>query len=165
MFKKLVIIAIVIWLSTIFYLSHMEAEESGSKTTDIITISIEKTAIILNKEELTDEQMDKIVKSLHTPVRKVAHGVVYAVLAVLVMTGVNFTKIKMWKKIFITLLICIIYAVSDEFHQNFVSGRTPYVRDVIIDAVGAIIGIITFIVFKKIIEIRNAKSEIKSNKK
>jgi VanZ family protein len=38
------------------------------------------------------------------------------------------------------VLFCILYGVSDEFHQSFVPGRTPDVRDLATDAVGAAIG-------------------------
>ncbi len=39
------------------------------------------------------------------------------------------------------LAICIFYAATDEFHQLFVSGRSGQLRDVCIDAAGAVIGI------------------------
>src|SRR5688572_21203111 len=31
------------------------------------------------------------------------------------------------------VLFCIFYGVSDEFHQSFVPGRTPDVKDLIVD--------------------------------
>jgi VanZ family protein len=36
------------------------------------------------------------------------------------------------------LAICLLWAASDEWHQTFVPGRTGRVRDVAIDAVGAL---------------------------
>ena len=38
------------------------------------------------------------------------------------------------------VLFCILYGVSDEFHQSFVPGRTPDVRDLVADGVGAALG-------------------------
>lgn len=35
----------------------------------------------------------------------------------------------------------VLYGISDEFHQSFVPNRTPDVRDVLVDAAGAIVGI------------------------
>ncbi len=35
--------------------------------------------------------------------------------------------------------ICVLYAVSDEFHQSFVDGRIGTPRDVLIDTVGALV--------------------------
>lgn len=35
-----------------------------------------------------------------------------------------------------SFLFCILYAISDEYHQSFVPGRTPMARDVGIDIIG-----------------------------
>ena len=35
------------------------------------------------------------------------------------------------------LLMAVLFALSDEFHQSFVDGRTSTLRDVMIDALGA----------------------------
>ena len=42
----------------------------------------------------------------------------------------------------ISLLISMLYACPDEFHQHFVPGRSCEVRDVLIDTAGALIGIL-----------------------
>ena len=44
------------------------------------------------------------------------------------------------KKIAIALVVCILFAISDEFHQLFVPGRGAQVKDVLIDTAGAIVG-------------------------
>ncbi len=41
----------------------------------------------------------------------------------------------------LSLMICILYAISDEVHQSFVPGRGPGVMDVLIDSAGAMVGI------------------------
>ena len=38
-------------------------------------------------------------------------------------------------------LFCVLVAASDEFHQSFVPGRTPAVRDVGIDLLGALLAL------------------------
>lgn len=48
---------------------------------------------------------------------------------------------RRWKCFFWSLVIGALYACSDEFHQRFVPGRGPAVRDVCIDSVGVLIGI------------------------
>ena len=42
----------------------------------------------------------------------------------------------------LSLLISMLYACTDEFHQHFVPGRSCEVRDVLIDTAGALIGIL-----------------------
>ena len=37
----------------------------------------------------------------------------------------------------IALLICVFYALTDEFHQSFIPGRTATLRDVGFDTLGA----------------------------
>jgi len=50
----------------------------------------------------------------------------------------------------VTLIFCFLYAVSDEVHQIFVPGRAFAVGDIIIDTLGAALGIIV-IYFKNLI--------------
>lgn len=38
------------------------------------------------------------------------------------------------------VLCCILYGLSDEFHQSFVPGRTPDAMDLVADAAGAALG-------------------------
>jgi VanZ family protein len=55
----------------------------------------------------------------------------------------------------LTLLICVLYAISDETYQIFVPGRSAQLSDVLIDSVGAVAGIVMYLGFSrmKIIEI------------
>lgn len=36
------------------------------------------------------------------------------------------------------MLICVLYAASDELHQHFLSGRSPQLKDILIDSLGAL---------------------------
>jgi len=49
---------------------------------------------------------------------------------------------KRYKGIKLALLICILYAVSDEVHQLFIPGRGGQFKDVIIDSAGVLVEII-----------------------
>jgi hypothetical protein len=40
------------------------------------------------------------------------------------------------------LLMAILFALSDEFHQSFVEGRTSTLRDVLIDGIGATVALL-----------------------
>lgn len=70
---------------------------------------------------------------------KQVHGVVYAVLSVLVL----WASIKgEWrhvrgKHVMAATAVCALYGLSDEFHQRFVPGRDYDLRDLGADAVGA----------------------------
>ena len=45
------------------------------------------------------------------------------------------------RMIIYSLIFCFIYACSDEMHQLFINGRSGEIRDVLIDSIGAFIGI------------------------
>ena len=70
--------------------------------------------------------------------KKTAHITVYAILYVLIQRALNLTtKLNInvsWK---VALLLCVLYGVSDEIHQSFVSGRQGTLRDVGFDTLGS----------------------------
>lgn len=60
------------------------------------------------------------------------------------------------KKIFlITILICFLYAVSDEIHQYFVPGRACRIFDVTIDTLGSSFFILVYFLYSKIKQNQN----------
>lgn len=71
-------------------------------------------------------------------VKKTAHLTEFAILAILLYRALLSEKVKKEKIIFWTLAFSIIYAFSDEFHQSFIPGREPRLRDVAIDGFGSL---------------------------
>ncbi|MGD9129490.1 MAG: VanZ family protein [Candidatus Woesebacteria bacterium] len=71
--------------------------------------------------------------------KKLAHIFVYAILYLLLFQGLIKIKIKESKpKLYLLpLFICFLYALSDEFHQSLVAGRTANLRDVAYDMLGS----------------------------
>lgn len=67
----------------------------------------------------------------------VAHMVVYAVLGVLAFRAWRVEGLRPAQAAWAAFLLCVVYGVSDEWHQSFVPNRTPSVLDVVADAVGA----------------------------
>ena len=80
-------------------------------------------------------------------VRKLAHAVEYGVLAVLLGITIRFSRRWNQKWQIKTIILCWLYACTDEFHQLFVPGRAGQVRDVIIDTVGAIFAVLVIWLF------------------
>jgi VanZ family protein len=83
------------------------------------------------------------VSALDFVVKKLAHMLVYATLYILLYRAVAILsdslpseKRQLWL-LLLPLLICLIYAVSDEFHQSFVPNRFGSFRDVGYDMLGA----------------------------
>ncbi len=57
-------------------------------------------------------------------------------------SGISGESVHFPKTAGISLLISMLYACTDEFHQHFVPGRSCEVRDALIDTAGALIGIL-----------------------
>ena len=69
--------------------------------------------------------------------RKIAHVLEYAVLAALLARAWPRRKYLFWE----VFAVVVFYAASDEFHQLFVIGRAGSLRDVLIDGIGAFLGL------------------------
>ena len=71
---------------------------------------------------------------------KIAHASIYGVLAVTVI----FAQSKKSRErkpllvILITVIACLLYGISDEFHQSMVPGRFPSGLDIAADVCGAV---------------------------
>lgn len=81
--------------------------------------------------------------------RKLAHFCIYTALGFFVSGAVfctRFNKPRLLRSA-IALIICVLYAVTDEIHQSFIPGRSCELRDVIIDSSGALLGTLIMIGF------------------
>ena len=72
------------------------------------------------------------VEVCHMLVRKCAHFTEYGILFWLLIRG------PMKDRPYLALLLCVLYALSDEGHQIFVPGRTASLYDVALDSTGAL---------------------------
>ncbi len=84
---------------------------------------------------------DDFIDRLDHRVRKNAHLFTYLILGVLMMNALRRSGISGYRVIVLSFVICALYAGSDEVHQLFVQGRGAEVKDVVIDSVGALLGI------------------------
>ena len=48
------------------------------------------------------------------------------------------------KYVLLASIICIIYALTDEFHQTFIDGRSGQISDVFLDSSGSLIATVVF---------------------
>jgi len=68
----------------------------------------------------------------HMLVRKAAHFTEYGILFWLLIRG------PMARRPYLALMLCVVYALTDEGHQVFVPGRTASLYDVALDSTGAL---------------------------
>lgn len=91
---------------------------------------------------LTQSQIDSYANKINGKVRKLAHFTEYAVLAVCVSFPLYVYGLRGITLMMGAGIICVSFAASDEYHQSFIIGRTPSIRDVCIDSMGVCLGII-----------------------
>lgn len=76
-------------------------------------------------------------------IRKAAHFSIYASLGFTIyMLMVKGYDIKTKVSVIMAPCICAIYAITDELHQTFVSGRSGEVKDVLLDTAGSLAGML-----------------------
>lgn len=123
---------VVIWMGIIFYLSHQPASASSALSGGILEWVLRLVPFDVDEE------------FVHFLVRKGAHFSAYFMLGMLLMHAIRVKRLIVGMGV--SLFIAVLYAASDEFHQTFIAGRSGEVRDVMIDSVGAIVGIIVYVV-------------------
>lgn len=79
-------------------------------------------------------------------VRKAAHFSVYCLLGGALSVALRRINRESW---WLPILLACLYAISDEFHQSFVPGRGPLATDVMIDTMGASLGVLIYRIFRK----------------
>lgn len=93
--------------------------------------------------EMTEAEQAVLTEGLSFWIRKTAHFFMYTVLGVLsFLNGASYRSIRLGVRAVSGEAFCVLYAVTDEWHQTFVSGRSGELRDVLIDGLGALFGIL-----------------------
>ncbi|MBO0696575.1 MAG: VanZ family protein [Verrucomicrobia bacterium] len=125
---------LLLWLSVIFI---------GS--TDLMSAEHTSRFIVPFLRWLKPDISPQTVASIHVIIRKGAHLSEYAVLALLLLrAAIRMTNpnVPMLVLCAIVWVACVFVAVTDELHQTFVQSRGAAATDVLIDSVGALLGLL-----------------------
>ena len=130
------VLAVMLFIfSSSAQIAEVSSESSGGFTRVFLSVFVE------DFDEMSHEKQQELVDSLQFVVRKGAHFSVYFVLGSLCFFAMNTYSIKTKQKAYISILISLIYAISDEIHQIFVPGRAGRITDVFIDLAGILTGV------------------------
>ena len=141
-------ILVILWMFVIFNFSSQNGSKS-TKTSDVVTSMVVNVTTNVTNKDISREEVKKKVEDSTFLVRKTAHFTEYLILGILVFQLLSdYTKISK-KTIIFSLLICYLYAVSDEVHQIFIPGRTAKIMDTFIDGAGSLFGIILANIYYK----------------
>ena len=158
--KKIIIILCLCWMGLIFFMSSNNGKISHQESNKMINV----VKSIQAKLQIKDENKTINENKLDYVVRKSAHTFIYMMLAVLV-SSIFFVFNKKGKNTIVYILfICLLFAVTDEFHQSFVPQRTSLVSDILFDFAGSLIGLALFYLAYYQIYARYAIKEKKSLK-
>lgn len=161
-YRAIILFFLICTLLMIFSFSNQNGTQSKGVSTKVTEKILQFSKYYQNADQKNQQQ---ILNRTNAIIRKVAHFSIYTILGLLVM-GIMFkTKIPYKRRIYITIIIGILYAILDEFHQSFSPGRTPKITDVYIDTLGIILGILLMSVFEKIYYIYVTNRLQKSQKK
>ncbi len=145
----ILIILIIIWMTVIFCFSAQDADDSSKtsgRTLKVIVDTLPET------KDLKETEKEEIIEDWQPTIRKLAHYSIYTIGGVLLYAFFNTTECINAKKVIYTILSGACYAITDEFHQYFVDGRSSEIRDVCIDTAGIITGMIIMIFITKLME-------------
>ena len=142
MIKRTVLWLAVILLSLrIFGFSSDTGPESDSMSQKITKVVVNVVEKSIPTSAQSESDSEKLFELFHFIVRKTAHFSIYALLAVLTLLLARSYELKMRVSALISASYCLLFAVSDEIHQLFVSGRSGQISDVFIDFCGTLCGI------------------------
>jgi len=154
-------IKIAVWYITfmtmvaIFMFSAENATQS-SNTSGTFTEKV--LSISPTFRELPQEEKETVVNTAEAVIRKIAHFTIYTALGFFSYLSLLVTEKKLRLAQLFAVAFSALYAISDEIHQRFSSGRSCQVRDMCIDTCGALCGVLiaTLIIFivKKVSEKR-----------
>lgn len=136
------------WMAIIFLLSHQPSDASSKLSGGL-------TNWLISFWQAVPFHID--VAYVHFIVRKLAHLTAYFILGILMLRAAKRHFSKGLHVIWLSFILCVLYAMSDELHQLFIPGRSGEIRDVIIDSIGALLGISTYFVGSKLVTTSNNK--------
>ncbi|MGN0625869.1 MAG: VanZ family protein [Oscillospiraceae bacterium] len=130
----------LLWMGLIFSFSSQNAEQSSHLSGQTAF----HTAFWFwpGFSELSAEEQAVWVENAQFLVRKTAHFLVYAVLGALLYWSASSLKQSWRRKVVCAWSVGTVYAIGDEIHQLFVSGRSGQLRDVLLDSAGTAVGIL-----------------------
>ncbi len=146
--KEKIILSIISWLTVIISIamimnfSSESGEESNSTSSEVVDSIIE---VLPNGDNITPVQKNNLKFS----VRKLAHLGIYMLLGFCLINAVCITfSVRKLFAYLVSFPLPFLYAIFDEFIiQNKTFGRAPQWLDVGIDYLGAICGMLLYILF------------------
>ncbi len=133
--------AVIALMAVIFSFSAQPADESSATSSPFVDLYMR--LFHPEADSLSPEEQFELRESASFIVRKTAHFTIYTLLGLLSAAAVTATfSGSGFRRFWLPILIGALYAVSDEFHQFFVPGRSCELRDMAVDSAGVLLGVL-----------------------
>lgn len=153
----------LVWMCVIFAFSAQTKEESSVVSQGFSYRIVNTTGLLLHLN-IDEEQLREIANAIEGFVRKGAHMTEYAILAILIYIWLGRWRLSRRRMACTAAVLTILYACSDEVHQLFVAGRAGRISDVLVDSVGAVLGLALFLFIKMCVyKVVGNRKELQSN--
>ena len=139
--KPLSFIPALLLMYMIFSFSAQEADVSSELSYRVSRRIVQTADHVLNMD-LEEYQIDNYAVRINGITRKLAHMGEYFLLAIAVSFPLYVYGLHGILLVLVAGMFCVAFACSDEYHQSLVAGRAAQLRDVGIDSVGILFGII-----------------------
>ncbi|ETI66341.1 VanZ family protein [Neobacillus vireti] len=136
--KKFWVLALIIWMAVIFLFTQLPyfTGENTSK-------AIFKLFAVEHDITQSSDAGSVLITAVNIILRKASHLTGFGIIAFLlfqVFRNFRFPYLLSW-------VLTFLYAITDEWHQSFVPGRTASFQDVLIDGLGAFIALLLTYLF------------------
>lgn len=130
----------IIWMALIFIAST--SEFSGANTSLIV-----RSLLLWLFPNISEAKID----IAHFVVRKAAHFTEYAIFAFFAVRAFATSSHETLRHgfFYVTLILVVVYSLSDELHQSFVPSRTGSIYDTFIDISGGLTALIVYVVWRR----------------
>ena len=137
---------VILCMMIIFYFSQDTGIQSTKKSDGVIL----EVSSFLGVHDLSMKDQQFLIDTFVVPVRKSAHFLIYLVLGITLISFLREFLLSPHKLVLISIFLAFLYACSDEVHQLFVIGRSGQFSDVVLDTIGASVGVLFYyILFRK----------------
>lgn len=135
-------VPVALWMLLIFLLSAQPATVSGQSSERVLKVVLKLTRV---------DEVDPVRLGMWNDIaRDIAHVLAYLVLGVLTRWAMKPGSPGKNVPAAVSLLVCVLYSVTDEVHQYFVPGRSMQAKDLLLDGAGALMGIVLYEVLGRI---------------
>ena len=125
----------------IYYLSGQDGVTSAGLSLKV-SVKVVEIASRIFDHPLSHAEIMQYADLIHFLIRKCAHMGLYFLLAVSVSFPLYVYGLRGILLMLVAGSFCVAFACGDEYHQSMVAGRGPSSRDVMIDSIGVLFGVI-----------------------